>query len=408
MNDSAPVIAYLDCFSGISGDMLLGALVDAGLPPDFLLQQLHRLPLTGFSVKVEEVRQGALRGAKLHVVVENEQPPRSWQGIRAMLTESDLPEGVRTRALAVFSALAAAEAEVHGCSVEEVHFHEVGAVDAMVDIVGVCIGLEHLGISELVVSPLPLARGWVSCDHGLLPLPAPAVCLLLDGVPVHGDDSSLELVTPTGAALVKSLADRFGPFPAMTIKKVAYGAGSHQLPNGRPNLLRLILGRRASIRESQEVEVIETHLDDWSPEGYPYLSDRLFSLGALDVAVSSLQMKKGRPGLLLRVVAVPETAWELKRCLLTETTAIGLRFRRESRWTLPRASGTIPTRWGLVKVKKVETPAGARLRPEYEDCRRLAQEQRLPLADIYAEVARQDPADFQQDPQSPAAGYDAT
>jgi pyridinium-3,5-bisthiocarboxylic acid mononucleotide nickel chelatase len=390
-------IAYLDCFSGISGDMLLGALLDAGLPLEALLQDLQRLGLTGFTLERRSVQQGALRGTGLQVALAQEQPQRSWRDIRALLVQGDLAPRVREKALKVFAALAAAEAGVHGCSAEEVHFHEVGAVDALVDIVGACIGLEYFGVSELVTSPLPLARGWVSCAHGLLPLPAPAVCVLLQGVPTHGDDSAQELVTPTGAALAKALSNRFGPFPAMIIEKVGYGAGSRQLPAGRPNLLRLVLGKAAMIEECQEVEVIETHLDDWSPEGYPFLSELLFARGALDVAIAPLQMKKGRPGFLLRVVAAPAAAWELKRCLLTETTAIGLRYRRENRWTLPRETGTVETRWGPLQVKKVATPAGPRVRPEYEDCCRLAREQNLPLADIYAEAARLDPAVFRPD-----------
>jgi pyridinium-3,5-bisthiocarboxylic acid mononucleotide nickel chelatase len=394
MNDRHHTVAYLDCFSGISGDMLLGALLDAGLPQDFLLQELRRLGLAGFTLESRQVRQGALRGIGLHVIVEKEHPHRSWQSIRAMLMESGLTAGVRKKALAVFDTLAVAEARVHGCSAEEVHFHEVGAVDSLVDIVGSCIGLEYFGISELVTSPLPLTRGWVSCAHGLLPLPAPAVCLLLEGVPTYGDDSAQELVTPTGAALAKALSSRFGPFPAMTIDKVGYGAGSRQLSSGRPNLLRVVMGRTATTEECQEVEVIETHLDDWAPEGYPYLSELLFAKGALDVAVAPLQMKKGRPGLLLRVVADPAAAWELKRCLLAETTAIGLRYRRENRWTLPRETGTVQTLWGPLQVKKVTTPAGPRLRPEYEDCCRLARERGLPLADIYAAAARLDPTAF--------------
>jgi uncharacterized protein (TIGR00299 family) protein len=394
IGSDSETVAYLDCFSGISGDMLLGALLDAGLPEKVLLEELRRLPLEDYTIASRRMRQGALQGTKVDIAVGANQPQRSWREIRALLAASGLAPGTRKKALRVFGLLAAAEGKVHGCPPDEVHFHEVGGVDAIIDIVGGAIGLEYFGVEKVVSSALPLPRGWVDSAHGPLPMPAPAVCELLQGVPVHGEEVALELVTPTGAALAKGLSERFGSFPAMIIEKVGYGAGSHELPGGRPNLLRLVLGKQRAMEEAQEVEVIETHLDDWSPEGYPYLSEVLFEQGALDVAAIPLQMKKGRPGLLIRVVAPPAAAWELKRCLLSETTAIGLRFRREQRWTLPREAGTVATSWGPLQVKRVETPAGPRLRPEFEDCRRLAMENGVPLAAIYAEAEGKTQADF--------------
>ena len=213
-------------------------------------------------------------------------------------------------------------------------------------------------------------------------------------VPAH---VAWETVTPTGAALVKSLSRDFGQFPGMVIEGVGYGCGSRELPDRRPNLFRLVLGRKKAIEECQEVQVIETNLDDWSPEGFPHLVDRLFARGALDVSLTSIHMKKGRPGFLLQVIADPAAAWEIKTCILTETTAIGLRFRTENRLTLPRVTGSVDTPWGPVQVKKVETPAGPTLYPEYEDCRRVATEFSITLKEVYSEIARHSAGDFQED-----------
>ena len=381
-------IAYIDCFSGISGDMFLGALLDAGLPLAELQSQLALLGLDGYTMSVGKKSCGAIAATTLSVQSGESHPHRNLTDIRQLITASRLAEPVQATALAIFSLLAEAEARVHGRTVETVHFHEVGGIDAIVDIVGVAIGLAALKITQLHCAPLPMPSGWVRCAHGLLPLPAPAVCELLQGVPTYGVELSQELVTPTGAAIVKTLATGYGPMPPMTITGVGYGAGSQELSNGQANLLRLILGTARPVVEAQEVEVIETHLDDWSPETFPYLSEQLFSLNALDVALIPIQMKKGRPGFLLRVICDRAAALAVKECILSETTAIGLRFRTEQRWTLPREGGTIPTRWGEVRVKKVTTPAGKVLTPEYEDCKRVAIEHHVPLKEVYAEVGR--------------------
>ncbi|MFA7382313.1 MAG: nickel pincer cofactor biosynthesis protein LarC [Desulfurivibrionaceae bacterium] len=381
-------IAYIDCFSGISGDMFLGALLDAGLPLAELQSQLALLGLDGYTLNVDRKNCGAIAATTLSVQCAESQPSRTLTDIRRLITASSLAEPVKETALAIFSLLAEAEARVHNRPVESVHFHEVGGIDSLVDIVGAAIGLAALKITRLHCAPLPMPRGWVHCAHGLLPLPAPAVCELLQGVPIYGVDLSQELVTPTGAAIVKALATGYGPMPPMTITGVGYGAGSQELNNGQANLLRLVLGTARPVVEAQEVEVIETHLDDWSPETFPYLSERLFSLNALDVALIPIQMKKGRPGFLLRVICDRAASLAVKECILSETTAIGLRFRTEQRWTLSRENGTVPTRWGEVQVKKVTTPAGEVLTPEYEDCKRVAIAHHVPLKEVYAEVGR--------------------
>ena len=274
------------------------------------------------------------------------------------------------------------------------HFHEIGALDAIIDITGSVIGLHLLGIDRLVTSPLPMPRGWVRCAHGLLPLPAPAVCEILQDVPVRGSDIEQELVTPTGAALVKTLSGDFGKFPAMRIRQIGYGAGSRKLPGDMPNIFRLVIGQELKVDESQEVEVIETNLDDWSPEHYPHLLEQLFSRGALDVSLAQVHMKKGRPGFLLQVITDPARSLDIKKCILTETTSIGLRFRHENRMTLPRETGTVQTPWGPALVKRVETPGGIRLYPEYDDCQRVARENKVALKDVYAAVNQRPPEDF--------------
>ena len=390
-------IAYVDCFSGISGDMFLGALLDAGLPIEELRGQLALLGIDGYTLAVDKKTCGAIAATTLSVHGDEVHPHRTLGDIRQLITASRLEAPVKETALSIFSLLAEAEAKVHGKPVDSVHFHEVGGIDSIVDIVGAAIGLDALRITQLHCAPLPMPSGWVQCAHGRLPLPAPAVCELLQGVPTYGVELSQELVTPTGAAIVRALSTNFGPMPAMTMTRVGYGAGSQELANGQPNLMRLLIGTARPVVEAQEVEVIETHLDDWSPETFPYLSDRLFALDALDVALIPIQMKKGRPGFLLRVISDRAAALALKECILSETTAIGLRFRTEQRWTLPRETGTVPTRWGHVRAKKVTTPTGEVLTPEYEDCKRVAVANNVPIKEVYAAVGRAEHTDFTKD-----------
>lgn len=379
-------IAYLDCFSGISGDMLLGSFIDAGLDLAHVKKQFSLLPLAGYEVKADKISQNGLGASKVEITVQDGQPQRSYQDIRALLDVSHLDEDIKANSLAVFAALAEAEAKVHNVEPEDVHFHEVGAVDSILDIVGAAVGFSFFDIDSVICSPLPMGHGWVECEHGRLPLPAPAVVELSKGMEVYGVDLDQELVTPTGAAIIKALADGFGPLPSLTLSHTGYGAGNHTLRDQRPNMLRLFIGQETEIIEAQEVEVIDCHLDDWAPETYPYLCERLFDAQALDVSLIPIQMKKGRPGFLLRVLADSTHAHQCKRLILDETTAIGLRFRKERRWTLPRRAVTLKTRFGNMVVKEVDTPSGTRIYPEYEECRRLAQEQGVAIQQIYHEV----------------------
>jgi uncharacterized protein (TIGR00299 family) protein len=388
------LIAYADCFSGVSGDMFLGALVDVGLEPLALQAELEKLGLGKFRFRHYKKQHLAINATRLEIEPGKSERKRTWQDIRLLIEQSSLPEAVKERSLQVFNCLAEAEAKIHGCLADEVHFHEIGALDSIIDIVGSVIGLHSLGIKHLITSPLPMPRGWISCAHGLLPLPAPAVCEILRDVPVYGVYIDQELVTPTGAALVKSLSRDFGNFPAMKIRQTGYGAGSHKLPGGVPNIFRLVIGYVRQVAEKQEVEIIETNLDDWSPETYPHLCEQLFSLGALDVSLIPLHMKKGRPGFLLQVLTDPAASLQIKNCIFAETSAIGLRFRREKRMTLPRDRGWVETSWGPVQVKRVETPTGPVLYPEYEDCRRLALAKKVPLKDVYEAVQHCPPEGF--------------
>ncbi len=383
--------AYLDCFSGISGNMLLGAILHAGLSEEVLYNTLLGLHLQGWQLKVKQLRECGFAAIGVRVESQDKQPHRHLRDIRRILINSSLPDSVRDKSLAVFIRLAQAEATVHGVGQDEVHFHEVGAVDAIIDVVGAVAGFFHLGIERLVCSPLPLTRGWIKCEHGEIPLPAPAVNLLLKDIPVYGIELSQELVTPTGAAIIAELADGFGIMPPMVIKATGYGAGTMKRDDGRPNLLRLCLGKSCRVDEVQEVEVIETHLDDWSPEIWPHVSEQLLESGALDVSLVPIQMKKGRPGFLLKVICSPEDSYLLKQVLFRETTAIGLRFHRQQRLTLPRRAIIVDTPLGKVAAKAMETSEGTVITPEYEACRKLAKEQGIPIRNIYQMVIKGSP-----------------
>ncbi len=382
-------IAYIDCCSGVAGDMLLAALVDAGLDAGFVRRIPARLGFDQVRLAVEKSSAGGLAATRVAVEAAAGQPLRTLAVIEEVIGGAAFGDPVKEQAMAVFRRLAAAEARVHGCAVEEVHFHEIGAVDTLVDVVGVIAGLDRLGVERVVCSPLPLGRGWSVCEHGPLPLPPPAVLALLDSVPVEDGGAGMELVTPTGAALVRHLAADFGPMPPMRLRAWGCGAGSLQRPDGRPNIVRLLLGEEcSSTAEDQVVEIIETTIDDCTAEVCAHVGQRLLDAGALDVAWIPATMKKGRPGWLLRVLAGPAAATDICRLILEETTAIGLCRSRAQRWTLPRRQRTVACAWGEVEVKEVETPAGIEWRPEFGSCQRLAKRHDVPLRWIYDEVAR--------------------
>lgn len=380
-------IAYLDCFSGLSGDMFLGALLDAGLPLDDLRAVLGSLPLSGYRLEVNREGRNHLYGTRFVVQVEEDQHAhRGLNDIKKILSAGDLSRNALDTIVRIFEAIAREEGKIHHRPHDEIHFHEVGAVDSIIDIAGSVFGMERLGIGSMVVSPLPLGSGFVETRHGRIPVPAPATIALLKDVPVYDSGLSYELVTPTGAALAKGLADSFGPMPPMVVDKVGYGVGSRQLPD-RPNLLRIITGRGTVDQEGDSVVLLEANLDDASPEWLGFLMDQLFEAGALDVLFIPVYMKKNRPGTMLQVMVNPRDKERLMAILFRESTTLGIRFQHTRRRILPRSSVEVESPWGNMQVKKVIRPDGSAVHlPEFEVCRRIAKDKDIPLKDVYGWV----------------------
>jgi uncharacterized protein (TIGR00299 family) protein len=412
-------IAYFDCFSGISGDMTLGALVDAGVPPEILTDGLATLKLDAeFSLHFEKAVKHGITGTRAIVEVhpahtshadshhahEHEHghhhdhdhgPSRHLSDIFKLLDDSDLDAEVRDTAKHVFDRLAEAEAKVHNTTKANVHLHEVSGIDSIVDIVGSVIGLAHLNVDAVYASPLSLGRGFVRCAHGLMPVPVPGTMELLQGVPIQQTDIPKELVTPTGAALITTLSQEFGVMPQMRLDRVGYGAGTRDLEQ-RPNLLRLCLGEKTSNSDSHtthhhaetdSVDIIETNVDDMSPEITGYVTSQLFEHGALDVFLTPTFMKKGRPATQITVLCPTTHRDQLIELLLTETTTFGVRLSSAARVKLRRDFVQVETQWGTVQAKRGYLN-GTLIKtvPEYEDCRRLAEQNSVPLRQVYTEA----------------------
>ncbi len=380
--------AYFDLVSGISGDMTVAALLDLGLPRRRLQEELGKLAGVDFRIRVGRKTVNGIRAVRFQVLPGKGQPRRSWRDIRGLIEASGLSEEVKARGLAIFSKLAEAEGKIHGVTPEEVHFHEVGAVDSIVDIVAAAIGTCFLGIDDFACSTVPLGRGLTRSLHGVLPVPAPATLELLKGFPVQGADIGAENVTPTGAAILSALVTRKGGAPAMRVEGTGYGAGTLEFAD-RPNVLRIVLGESASALGHERMLVMETHIDDMNPELYDYVLERLFAAGARDVTLSPVQMKKNRPGTLLRVVAEPEQRDELARIVLGETSTLGVRCYPVDRLVLPRKTLKLKTRFGALTVKVAEEPGGGkRATPEYDEARKIAASRKVPLKAVYDEVTR--------------------
>jgi hypothetical protein len=442
-------IAYLECFSGISGDMFLGALLDAGIAPSIFQDAVEALKI-GARLEISRVVRAGISATKADVWVNGEKDsPREkhWEHehshrqhshdephthdlgehshspadghshdgpshthphahdshshehgrglteIRQIISASSISSGAKKTAINIFEALGRAEAKIHNTSIESIHFHEVGAADAMVDIVCAAIGDEALEVDEIICSPLNVGGGSVKCAHGTIPVPAPATVELLANAPVYSSGLMMELVTPTGAAIVKTLASRFTAFPEMKIERSGYGAGTRDFP-GHPNVLRLTIGEAtphsvAANTATDTVAVLEANLDDLNPQVFGYVMDRLFEAGALDAFAMPVQMKKNRPGTLLTVLCKPEHASELAQLIFTETTTLGVRRRDEMRQTLARRWETVGTLWGDVRIKIASMNGTVtNYAPEYEDCRRIAMENRVPLKMVMQEAAQ--------------------
>jgi len=438
-------IAYLECFSGMSGDMFLGALIDAGVPPRLLEETVAALGV-GAHLEISRVVRSGISATKVDVWVEGEKDlpreqywakqdvarapsaakskhenghlhdhdhlhghehehsragapaphthkhSRGLSEIREIIGKAAVSDTSKKTAIAIFEALGAAEAKIHDTSIEKVHFHEVGAVDAMVDIVCASVGAEALGVDEIVCSPLNVGGGTVQCTHGTFPVPAPATVELLKEAPVYSTGVQAELVTPTGAAIVKTLAKRFATFPEMKIEKSGYGAGSREFP-GHPNVVRLTLGEAApsltARAASETITVLEANLDDLNPQVFGYVMDRLLEEGALDAFGMPVQMKKNRPGALLTVLCKPEDTSKLTELIFAETTTLGVRRRDEVRQTLARRWENVRTQWGEVRIKVASMNGTVtNYAPEYEDCRRIAAEHHVPLKTVIQEATR--------------------
>lgn len=412
-------IAYLDCFSGISGDMFLGALVDAGVPFELFEHTVATLNV-GATLERSHVTRNGIAATKIDVLVNGvKDMPRDefWatnqhqdesasvrshshgrhlSSILKIIAATPISERARQDATVIFNTLGEAEAKIHKTSVEKVHFHEVGAADAIVDIVCAAVGVEELRVDQIMASPLNVGSGTVQCAHGLMPVPAPATLEILKGVPIYSGDVPKELVTPTGAAIARTLVSRFGPRPVMETDQIGYGAGSRDFA-GHSNVLRLVCGElREEPRSTphdgttEVIIVLEANLDDLNPQVIGYASERLLAAGALDVFTTSVFMKKGRPGSLLTVLAKPGNEAELRDILFRETTTLGVRSRREDRRVLPRHHETVRTAWGDVRIKVAgRSGTDSNAAPEYEDCRRISVEHNVALRVVMQEALRQ-------------------
>lgn len=391
--------AYLDCSSGVAGDMLLAAMLDAGAPEERLRGELRKIPLGDYDFRVSRVMRAGLAGLHVEIAAPGKQPERHLAEIETLIAKSALATGVKERAVKVFRRLAEAEGKLHAKPAAQVHFHEVGAVDAILDVVGACVGLELLEVSKLTASPLNVGGGGaggerVKAAHGSLPIPVPATAELLQGIPIYSSGVEAELVTPTGAAIVSTLAERFGPLPPMQVERIGYGAGSRDIA-GHPNLLRLLVGEpvdvavsgtgipRADATSNGVVSVIEANVDDMSPQLYGYLVERALAAGALDVTCSAIQMKKNRPGFEVSILCAPDRADALAELVFSETTTIGLRIYEARRKVLDREWVSVETAYGAVRVKVARRDGRVvNAAPEYEDCQRLASEKGVPLKDV--------------------------
>lgn len=377
--------AYFDCFSGISGDMTLGALVDAGCSIDLLRAKLRGLQVPGWEISSEKVWKNGMAATHVRVKAEDTHTHRSLTTILGILEKSDLDQQVKDRASAIFRKLGEAEAAVHDVAIDKIHFHEVGAIDAIVDIVGACIGFAELGFEKFVCSALNVGGGTAKMAHGILPVPAPATARLLMGKPTYSNGVLKELVTPTGAAIVATLCDTFGPQPAMQVTAIGYGAGTTNL-EGQPNVLRIMVGdvvAKSTDTHSGTIRVLEANLDDMNPQIFGYLLEKALAEGALDVFATPVQMKKSRLGTLVTILCKPEDEARFQEMLFAETTTLGVRSHLVDRHALPREFVKVTTPFGEVRLKIVRSAGRVQhAAPEFDDCRKLAEEQHVPLQQV--------------------------
>jgi pyridinium-3,5-bisthiocarboxylic acid mononucleotide nickel chelatase len=386
-------IAYFDCFSGISGDMVLGALLDAGLDINILSKELKKLKLKGYELKKRKVMRQGITGTKFDIIVKSgaahRRAHRSLKEILRLIDESPLKSKVKETAAAIFNNIGKAEAKIHGISDSGgISLHELGDIDSILDIVGAGIALDSLGIEGIYSSPIHFGRTLISTRHGLLPAPSPASLELLKDVPSRISEIEGELVTPTGAGILKTLSKSFGEMPQMRISSIGYGAGTAEF-EGLPNMLRVMIGRTEKAFKEDRIFVIETNIDDMNPQNFAYIMDRLFNEGALDVYTASIQMKKSRPAFKLTVLSEPDKLEKMCSVIFSETTSIGLRYYEASRYKLERKTVKVKTRFGRLSVKLSAGAGGVMTAsPEYEECAKAAATKKVPLKKVYEEAAR--------------------
>jgi len=377
--------AYFDCFSGISGDMVLAALVDLGWPVKELERELDKLDLFDYQIEAEKVAKKGITSTQINISIKEDKKERKLKDILSILDKSKLEEKIKEQSRAIFIRLANVEAKIHGKSPEEIHFHELGGLDTIIDVVGAVAGMKYLGIDKVYSSSLSLGKGFVKCSHGTIPVPAPATLELLKGIPVCGSNIEAELVTPTGAAIISTVAENFGQMPPMKIDNIGYGAGQRDLPI--PNLLRVSLGMLKNAYEEDVVSLIQTNIDDMNPEFYEHIADRLFHQGALDVFLTPIQMKRTRPATMLSVITDEEKTEKMLELIFDETTTLGVRISKIKRRKLNREGRKVATKYGKVEVKIGKLDGMVKnISPSYEECRKIATRLNIPLKKIYQEA----------------------
>jgi uncharacterized protein (TIGR00299 family) protein len=380
------LIAYFDCFSGISGDMITGALLDAGLPLSKLENELKKLPLKGYRISSKKVRRQGFNGTKFTVEVGTErQRKKGLKNILALIEESKLATDIKEESIKIFQRLGEAEAKIHGEAVKDIHFHEIGDTDSIIDVISAVAALKILGVKTVISSRIPVGSGWAKTAHGLIPVPSPATLELLRGTPFFQKDVPFEISTPTGVAIITTLAENFTIIPLMKVDTIGYGAGTKDIKN-HIGLLRVLLGKSLPAYERDEVIIIDTNIDDLNPQLYEYLMEKLFKEGAIDVFLTPVHMKKGRPGTVLSVVSEKGKVDELTKIIFTETTSLGVRKYSVERVKLPRQIKKVKTKYGTIRVKVSNYDGIGKISPEYEDCKKAAAAKKISFLKVYDEA----------------------
>ncbi|HDP36370.1 MAG TPA: nickel pincer cofactor biosynthesis protein LarC [Candidatus Atribacteria bacterium] len=387
-------IAYFDCFSGISGDMTVGALLDAGLEIETLEKELKKLGLSGYQLEVNKVVKKGISATQFKVKIKEEGVERRFKDILTIFEKSKLDEEIKKETKKIFFNIAQAESKIHQKDIDKIHFHEIGGLDGIIDITSAVIGIKILGIEEIHSSALPVGKGFVKCAHGVIPVPAPATLELLKNIPTYSGGIESEMITPTGAAIISTLAKGFGERPLMKIERTGYGAGEKEF--AIPNLLRVSIGEKILKDEnlkdgyvSDEAVLIETNIDDMNPEFYDYIMDKLFSQGALDVFLTPIQMKKNRPAHMLSIIGYEQNLKEILEVLFSEATTLGVRIREIKRLRLAQQNFIAETKYGKIRVKVgIFKREIKNIAPEYEDCKKMAKQYQVPLKEIYEEAKK--------------------